>query len=166
MTQIILTILFFAFNVTNAQIKEASETELYEKAERDIGEYYEKYIDADSTKLRIKAYKSYSLLVSKFPKLEKSSYYLYTIGSLTYDKEESKKCFKEVIRENNWEYYIRKSYISLAFYATDEKDFKTELKCIEEIKKMKNPTFTFRTEMKTYNAQLKNLYTLCEAIKK
>jgi hypothetical protein len=149
--------MFFTLYLTNAQVKELSETKLQERADSEILEYSEKMFDADSTKLRQKAYESYSLLLKEYPKSEKRSFYLYTKGCLSFDNEESKKSFKEVIEINDWQYYIRQSYLKLSWIAVREKDFNTALKYIEFIEKLEKPNFTCGNEMESYYAQLKNI---------
>lgn len=163
MRRIIFITVLFTFYLTNAQMKEVTETELNEKAESEMVEYQEKFFEADSTKLREKAYQSYSLLVSNFPKSEKYTVYLYSKGCLSNNKEESKNCFKNVIKANDWKYYTRRCYIHLSFQAFEDKDFKLLKEYLDAIEKMGNPTFTCGNEMETYKAQLKNLYSSYEA---
>ena len=163
MRQIIFITVLFSFYLTNAQIKEVVETELNEKDETEMVEYQEKFFEADSTKYREKAYQSYSLLVSKFPKSEKHTVYLYSKGCLSANKEESKNCFKDVIKVNDWQYYTRRCYIYLSFQAVKDKDFKSLKEYLGAIEKMEKPTFTCGNEMETYKAQLKNLYASYEA---
>ena len=163
MRQIIFITVLFTFYLTNAQIKEVTETQLNEKAESEMLEYQEKFFEADSTKLREKAYQSYSLLVSNFPKSEKYSVYLYSKGCLSTNEQESKNCFKDVIKANDWLYYTRRSYIHLSFQAVKENDFKSLKEYLDAIEKMEKPTFRCGNEMETYKAQLKNLYASYEA---
>jgi hypothetical protein len=162
MRRIIFITALFTFYLNNAQIKEATETELNEKAESEMIKYQEKFFEADSPKLREKAYQSYSLLVSKFPKSEKHTIYLYYKGCLSTNNEESKNCFKDVIKANDWKYYIRQCYIHLSFQAVEDNDFKLLKEYLDAIEKMEAPTFTCGNEMETYKAQLKNLHASYE----
>jgi hypothetical protein len=157
MTRISFILTFFTIYLTNAQVKELSESELQEKADTEILEYSERIYDADSTKLREKAYESYSLLVKQYSKSEKRSFYLYTKGCLAFDDEESKKCFKEVIQINDWQYYVRQSYLKLSWIAVRDKDFNTALKYLDLIEKLEKQKFTCGNEMESYYAQLKNI---------
>ena len=162
MRRIYLFLIFFTFYFSNAQVKEISETELNEKADAEILEYSEKIFESDSTRLAQKVYESYSLLVTKFPKSEKRSFYLYTKGCFTLNDEESKNCFKEVVQANDWKYYVRQSYLKLSWIAVREKDYNFALKYLDLIEKMEKPSFTCGNEMETYNAQLKNIRERCE----
>ncbi len=103
------------------------------------------------------------MVKNNFPKSEKYTVYLYYKGCLSINKEESKSCFKEVIEANDWNYYIRDSYIRLSFQAVEDKDFKLLKEYLDAIAKLGNPTFTCGNEMEVYNAQLKNLYSSYEA---
>ena len=162
MRKICVILTLFTFYLTSAQSKEFSETELYEKADAEILEYSEKCFEADSTKLEHKVFESYSLLVENFPKSEKRSFYLYTKGCFSFSDEESKKCFKEVIQANDWQYYVRQSYLKLSWIAVREKDYNSALQYLNLIEKMEKPIFTCGNEMETYNAQLKNIRERCE----
>jgi len=162
MRRIYIILTFFAFYFTNAQIKEVSETELNEKADAEILEYSEKSFEADSTRLALRVYESYSLLVKNFPKSEKRSFYLYIKGCFSINNEESKKCFIEVVQANDWKYYVRQSYLKLSWIAVREKDYNSALQYLELMEKMGKPNFTCGNEIETYNAQLKNIRELCE----
>ncbi|MGL2967059.1 hypothetical protein [Flavobacterium sp. XGLA_31] len=162
MKPIIFTVLFLAYSLANSQTKEVSEEELYKKAEADVSEFDENYYTADSTKLSQKVYDSYSSLSKKFPQSKRISYYLYNKGCFAVDKEESKKCFKEVIQINDWQYYVRQSYVKLSWIAVSEKEFDIALKYLDIIGKMENPRFTCGNEMQSYYAQLKNIRERCE----
>ena len=162
MNQIIFLLTFFTFSFVNAQIKEVSETELNEKASTEIEEFIEKRFDADSTKLANKVYESYNLLIRNFPKSEKLSSYIYTKGCFAINVEESKNCFKEVVKANDRKYYVRKSYLKLSWIAVREKNYISALKFIDLIEKMEKPIFDCGTEMETYNTQLKNIRKHCK----
>ena len=162
MRQIIFILAFLTFYLSNAQIKEASETELNEKADEEILEYTEKIFEADSTRLQQKVYESYSLLVKNFPKSDKHSFYLYTKGCFAFSEEESKKCFKEVVQKNDLKYYVRQSYLKLSWIAIHEKNYNSALQYLDLIEKMEKPKFTCGNEMETYNTQLKNIRERCE----
>jgi len=56
MKRAILTFMLFAFSLTDAQEMEISETDLYEKAEASMTEYYNTYREADSAIIRTKTY--------------------------------------------------------------------------------------------------------------
>lgn len=152
----------FLFYLTSAQVKELSEAELNEKADAELLEYSENRFESDSTRLADKVYESYSFLVKNFPKSEKRSFYLYTKGCLSFSDEESKKCFKEVIQFNDWEYYVRQSYLKLSWIAVREKDYNSALQYLDLIEKMQKPIFFCGNEKETYNAQLKNIRECCK----
>ncbi|MBC8882430.1 hypothetical protein H9X57_00350 [Flavobacterium piscinae] len=164
MKRIIFILVFVFFNLGNAQTKEISETELYEKAEKAVEEYYEKCFEADSLKYIQKAYDCYSELVKHFPNSEKRKVYIYSKGLYSQNNEDAKKCFIEVIQinDNNWLYYIRESYMKLTWYAIKEKEFKTAEKYLNIIDKMKKPSFSCGVEFDVYYSRLKNLRKRCE----
>ena len=164
MKQIIFILVFVFFNLGNAQTKEVSETELYDKAQIIEVEYYEKCFEADSLKFRHKVYESYSELVKYFPNSKKRSIYLYSKGFYSIDNEEAKKCYSEVIQINdkNWQFYIRESYMMLRWYAINEKAYKTAKKYLDIIDKMKKPVFRCGYELESYYSRLKNLRKSCK----
>lgn len=163
MRRLAFIITFLAFHLTNAQSKDLSQTELEEKVENYMIEYDESNNESESIILLKKAYEIYSLLASKFPESGRISYYLYMKGALATDKEERKGCFKKAIEMNHDQYYIRKAYISLCFYAIEEKDFNTAKQYLEIIEKIKEPKFTCGNERQIFYAQLKNLRESYEA---
>ena len=154
MKRAILTFMLFAFSLTDAQEMEISETDLYEKAEASVTEYYNRYSEADSAIIRTKTYQYYSSLVKNFPKSENYIYYLYTKGCFAHDRAEQKQCFKEVSESGSWAYYRRKALIYLCSYAIDEKEFISAKQYLDAIGKMKKPTFTCGNERETDNSQL------------
>jgi hypothetical protein len=162
MKPIVLLLFLVTSSFANSQAKEGSEDELYQKAEAAISEFDDHYGQADSTKLRLKVYEGFSLLVSKFPQSKKISYYLYNKGCFASDKEDTKNCLKKVIQINDWQYYVRQSYLRLSWHAVDEKEFDLALKYLEIIEKMEKPQFRCGNEMQTYYAQLKSIREYCE----
>lgn len=117
----------------------------------------------EANEAKQKAHEFFSQLILEYPKSEGYTYYLFTKGITSSNKTEAKKCFEEVIRLNNWKYYTRKSYMNLVYDAIEEKDFENGLKYLEEIKKLKNPTFSCGVERDIYEAQIKYLNQACEA---
>ncbi|WP_298116794.1 hypothetical protein [Flavobacterium sp.] len=162
---LLLTLVLFVSNLINSQNTISSEVKMKEKGENYLVVANDKMNEnmiAEGDEAKQKAHEIFSQLVLEYPKSESYTYYLFTKGITSSNKTEARKCFEEVIRLNNWQYYTRKSYMNLVYDAIEEKDFENGLKYLEEIKKMNKPTFNCGVERETYEAQIKYLYQACE----
>jgi outer membrane protein assembly factor BamD (BamD/ComL family) len=157
-----LTLLILLFCI-KAKSQEISEEELSEKATSSIEMYNAMYALGDKlgeNEARITAYETLSVLVDKFPNSKDYPYYLFSKASMTFNGNEAKMYFNEIIRINKA--YVRESYISLAFLAVEEKDFKKASMYLEEIDRLK-PNYSCGTAYVEDLNKLKKLRELCNA---
>jgi hypothetical protein len=159
MKRAILTFMLFAFSLTNAQEREISEADLYEKAEASEVEYNRNFDKAESAAIKVKTYTYYSALVANYSKSEHYSIYLYNKGFWADNKAEQKQCFKKVIEANNpnWLYYTRQSYIELCSLAIDEKDFSLAKQYLNAVDKMQRPIHTCGNAVEADHNRVNNL---------